>query len=199
MRLKAKLLLLITVVISINCSTVNQNNYPDYVIGIQPKKLKKFFDKDSLHIVSPSVEIYYKVNDESYPKYNERDDVKQFIIETLKSELNKSAYYKLNLMSEDYLMINKTLEKIIFKKYKNPEWIIKAPEEILISKKKYTLLIMLTGHYGDTNNGVFYFCVINNEKRIIEVVDRYKLKKHILNTNQIKENIHSAIKSLNNN
>ncbi len=196
MRLKTKLLLLLSLVIFINCSTVKQNNYPDYVIGIQPKKLKKFFDKDSLHIVSPSVQIYHRVNHESYPKYNERDDIKKFIVETLKTELNKSIHYQLNLMSKDYLTINKALEKITYEKYKNPEWIVKAPEEIIISEKKYTLLINLAGHYGDMDHGIFYFCVINNEKQIIEFVDRYKLKNHILSTRQIKENIHTAIKSL---
>jgi hypothetical protein len=87
---------------------------------------------------------------------------------------------------------------ITYHKFKNPEWIVKAPEEILISEKKYTILITMTARYGDTNNGVIYFCVINNYNKIIESVDRYEFNGSPLNNKQTKKRIQKAIARITN-
>ena len=91
------------------------------------------------------------------------------------------------------MTVNKVLENITYQKYKNPEWIVKAPQEILILEKKYTLLITMTGRYGDINNGVIYFCVINNEDKIFEIVDRFDFNGSPLNNEQMKKRIQQAI------
>ena len=175
---------------------MKQRAYPEYVLGIRDNKERKQFYKDSLNVVTPSIEIYNRVNNISHRKFDDREVIKTFVIETLKSELNKSEHYDLSLMSEDYLTINKVLENITYQKYKNPEWIVKAPEELLISEKKYTVLITMTGRYGDMNNGVIYYCVINNEDKIFEIVDRYEFNGSPLDNIQMKKRIQKAINKI---
>ncbi|TXD94481.1 hypothetical protein [Gillisia hiemivivida] len=196
--MKKTLLLLLTSTIILSCGTTKQKSYPDYVLGINENIEKKIFDKDSLNIVTPNIEIYNRVNNISERKYDDREVIKTFVIKTLKSELNKAEHFELKLMSEDYLTVNKILEMITYHKFKNPEWIVKAPEEILISEKKYTILITMTARYGDTNNGVIYFCVINNYNKIIESVDRYEFNGSPLNNKQTKKRIQKAIARITN-
>ena len=191
--MKKTLLLILTATIIFSCATTKLKTYPEYVLGIKNNKERKQFEKDSLNVVTPSIEIYNRVNNISHRKYDDREVIKTFVIETLKSELNKKEHYDLSLMSEDYLTVNKVLENITYQKYKNPEWIVKAPQEILISEKKYTLLIIMTGRYGDMNNGVIYYCVINNEDKIFEIVDRYEFNGSPLNKKQMKKRIQKAI------
>jgi hypothetical protein len=191
--MKKTLLLILTATIFFNCATTKQKTYPEYVLGTKANKERKRFDKDSLNIVTPSIEIYYRVNNVSHQKYDDREVLKRLVIETLKSELNKNEHYELSLLSKDYLTVNKVLENITYQKYKNPEWIVKAPQEILILEKKYTLLITMTGRYGDINNGVIYFCVINNEDKIFEIVDRFDFNGSPLNNEQMKKRIQQAI------
>jgi len=193
LHMKKTLLLILTATIIFSCATTKQKTYPEYVLGIKDNKERKQFDRDSLNVITPSIEIYNRVNNISHRKYDDREVVKTFVIETLKSKLNKSEHYDLSLMSEDYLTVNKVLENITYQKYKNPEWIVKAPEEILISEKKYTLLITMTGRYGDMNNGVIYYCVINNEDKIFEIVDRYEFNGSPLNNKQMEKRIRKAI------
>lgn len=185
-----------TILIIFSCGT--QKSYPDYVLGINENSEKKSFDKDSLHILTPAIEIYKRVRDISYSQYGDREDVKKFVIETLKSELIKSEYYELKLMSEDYSSVNEVLEVITYHKYKNPEWIVRAPEEILINEKKYTLLVTMTARYGTRNNGVIYYCVINNEDKIFEFVNRYEFNGSPLNKKQMKKRIQKAITKITN-
>ena len=196
--MKKTTLLLLTATIIISGWTTKQKSYPEYVLGTNDKTQKIIYTKDSLNIVTPSIEIYNRINNTSHRKYDDREIVKSFVIETLKSELNKSEYYELKLMSEDYLTVNKVLEGITYQKYKNPEWIVKAPEEILINEKKYTLLITMTARYGDTNNGVIYFCVINNQDKTIESVDRYEFNGSPLDNNKTKKRIQKAISKITN-
>lgn len=196
--MKKTTLLLLTATIIISCGTTKQTTYPEYVLGINKNVGKKIFDKDSLNIVTPSIEIYNRINDVSQTKYDDREIIKKFVIETLKSQLNKSEHYELKLMSENYLTVNKVLEVITYQKFKNPNWIVKAPNEILISEKKYTLLITMTARYGDTNNGVIYFCVINNQNKIFETVDRYEFNGSPLEYEQMKKRIQKAISKITN-
>lgn len=196
--MKKTLLLLFTTTLILSCATTKQNTYPDYVLGIKDNMERKQFYKDSLNVVTPSIEIYHVIGSKSNRKYDDREVVKMFVVETLKSELNKNEHYELSLMSEDYLTVNKVLENITYEKNKNPEWIVKAPAEILISDKKYSLLITLTASYGDVNNGVIYFCVINNEEKIFETVDRYNFNVSPLDYDQMKKGIQQAIAKITN-
>lgn len=190
------LLLLFITSIIISCGTTKQKVYPEYVLGVKENKEIKQFYRDSLNIVTPSIEVYHRINNISHQKYNDREAVKSFVIKTLKSELPKSEYYELSLMSKDYLTVNKVLEIILFRKNKNPDWIVKAPNEILITENKYTLLMSITGSYGDSNRGVLYGCIINNEKKIIEYVERYQLNGSPLNNKKIKSRIQKAVKEI---
>jgi hypothetical protein len=192
---KTIILILITIVFS-SCVTTKQNSYPDYFLGINENPTRKIISMDSLNIVTPGIEIYNRVNKVSHRKYDDREIIKQFVIESLKSELNKTDHYNLTLMSKDYLTINKVLERITYQKYLNPEWIVKAPNEILIEEKKYTLLITMTARYGDINNGVIYFCIINNDDKIIEFVDRYRFNGSPLDNYQTKMLIKIALKKI---
>src|SRR5690625_3391379 len=116
--------LLLTILIIYRCGTLKINT--DYVLRINENSEKKSYDKENLHILTPAIEIYKRVIDISYSKYGDREDVKKFVIETLKSELIKSEYYELKLMSEDYSSVNEVLEVITYHKYKNPEWIVRV-------------------------------------------------------------------------
>ena len=189
-------LLLLTATIVLSCGTNKQKTYPDYVLGTKDKKQKIIYSRDSLNIVTPSIEIYNRIKNTSHRKYDDREIVKSFVIEILKSELNKSEHYELKLMSKDYLTVNKVLEEILYQKYKNPQWIVKAPEEILISEKKYTLLITMTARYGEINNGVIKFCVINNVAKTIESIDRYEFNASPLDNNKMKQIIQKGMSKI---
>ena len=188
---KIAILLLATVIFS--CRINKQKTYPEYVLGISENIDRKTFEKDSLNIVTPSIEIYKRINNVSQSKYDDREILKKSVIETLKSELNKSEHYELKLMSEDYLTINNVLEDITYQKFKNPNWIVKAPNQVLISEKKYTLFITLTARYG-----VIYFCVINNQDKIFESVDRYDFNVSPLENEQMIKLIKKAISKITN-
>ncbi len=190
---KKAFFLLAAIIIITSCGTSKPKSYPDYVLGVEENTKTKKFYRDSLNVVTPSIEIYIRVNKTSHPKYDDRELVKNFVIETLKLELPKSEYYELNLMSKDYSTVNKALEIILSKKHKNPEWIVAAPNEILISESKYTLLISITGSYGDSYRGVLFCSVINNKDKIIEYVERYTLNGSPLNKNKIQKRIKKAI------
>ena len=123
--MKKTTLLLLTATIIISCGTTKQTTYPEYVLGINKNVGKKIFDKDSLNIVTPSIEIYNRINDVSQTKYDDREIIKKFVIETLKSQLNKSEHYELKLMSENYLTVNKVLEVITYKKFKKNDFLAK--------------------------------------------------------------------------
>lgn len=196
--MKKNILLFLTTLILWSCGTTKQKSYPDYVLGITEKPSKKIFSLDSLNIVTPSIEIYKRIDNTTHRKYDDREIVKDFITTTLKAELNKTEHYELNLMSADYLTVNRVLESITYTKFKNPEWIIKAPEEILITDKKYTLLINMTVIYGEANNGVIYFCVINNQDKVLEYVDRYNFKGSPLNNKRLKKRIQKGISKITN-
>lgn len=194
-----KIITLIVIFLTlISCGITQQNSNPDYVLGMSQNQNRKMISTDSLHIVTPGIEIYEYVNDKSSTKYDQREIVKRFIIETLKSELNKSDYYDLPLMSKDYLSVNKVLERITYEKYKNPNWIVRAPNEVLIKEKKYTILITMTASYGDSNRGVMYFSVINNESKIIESVDRYDFNNSPLNNQKTENRIKKALLKITN-
>ena len=55
--MKKTLLLILTATIFFNCATTKQKTYPEYVLGTKANKERKRFDKDSLNIVTPSIEI----------------------------------------------------------------------------------------------------------------------------------------------
>ena len=189
------LLLLFTAAFFYNCAS-KPKVYPHYVLGIKDSKERKLFDRDSLHVVTPAVEITYLANNTSHRKYDYREALKSFVIETLKSELNKNSHFDLSLMSEDYRSVNRVLEFITYEKYRNPKWIVKAPEEILISEEKYTLLISMYARYGDQNNGVIYFCVINNKDKIYEIVDRYNIKGSAIDKEAMVKRIQKALNKI---
>lgn len=190
-------LLIIILVFLYSCAATKQPN-PNYVIGVRDKIEDILIPKDSLYIVTPDIEIYYRIDHESTPRYDKRELLKKSVIETLKFYLNKSEYYNLPLMSKSYLAVNKVLERIILKTYEHPEWIVRAPKEILIQEKKYTLLVLLAGHYGDLNNGVMYFVVVNNEDEIILSVDRYDFNESPLEMEATKKRIKMALSKITN-
>ncbi|TYB76027.1 hypothetical protein ES676_06130 [Bizionia saleffrena] len=197
LRKKKTALLILTSILLLSCGT-QKKSYPDYVHGLSLNKNKKKVSKDSLFIVTPSIEIYHYVNRKSSAKYDKREIIKKFILETLKSELNKTDYYDLSLMSKDYRSVNNVLEGIISEKYKNPDWIVSAPNDILIDEKKYTVLIRTIGVYGDSNKVIMYFSIINNESKTIESVDRYEYDESPLETQKTKNRIKKAFSKITN-
>jgi hypothetical protein len=189
-------LLLISIII-LSCSTSKNNKYPSYVIG--KKKFERVFvNKDSLHIVSPSVELY---NTSSVNKadYSKREQLQNSILEKLKTELKNSVVHKLELMSKNYLTVNRVLERIIFEKQSNPNLIITAPNEILTPNIKYSVLVRVFGYYGKAEKSILYITLINNKDKLIESVDRYDFNYSPLNNdlidNQLKKALNQIIKT----
>jgi len=190
-------LLLFLSIIVLSCSTSKNKSYPSYVVG--EKKFERIFvNKDSLHIVTPSIELY-NTSSESKADYPKRNQLQTSILERLKTELNNSEVHELELMSKDYLTVNKVIEGISFEKQNNPNLIITAPNEILIPNIKYSVLVRVFGYYGKTEKSILYITLINNKDKLIESVDRYDFNYSPLNNdlidNQIKKALTKIIKT----
>ncbi len=76
--------------------------------------------------------------------------------------------------------------------------IVRAPDEILLKEKKYTILITMTAIYGDSNRGMIYFSVINNESKIIESVDRYDFNDSPINNPKTENRIKKVLLKITN-
>lgn len=197
MKTKIKYLILSVSVIFLSCSTAKNKRYPSYVIG--EKTFERILvNKDSLNIVTPGVELY-NTSSESKADYSKRNQLQTSILNKLKTELNDSKIYELELMSKDYLTVNKVLERISFEKQNNPNLIITAPNEILIPNIKYSVLVRVFGYYGKTEKSILYITLINNKDKLIESVDRYDFNYSPLNNdlidNQIKKALTKIIKT----
>ena len=84
----------------------------------------------------------------------------------------------------------------IYGKWFHPNKIFKAPSGIVISDKKYTLLISMFGNHGYINNVNYYFILINNKEKIIELVDRYQYEYGLINHKKIVYRINKGILAL---
>ena len=85
------------------------------------------------------------------------------------------------------------MERILYDKYANPNWIIKAPDEILIPEKYYTILIeiVLLG-----NDSFIEATIINNELKIIERVDRYNFKSTFINEEILSDSVKKVLSNM---
>lgn len=194
--MKKALFLLLIIGVFIGCRSSIQEPIPDYVLGIYDEPTIKSYDKDSLHFVTPDMEISSVIDFVFRPDYENRETVRSYVIGLLESELEKPYQYELKLMSKDYLSINKVLEQKIYAKYCHPEWKVSAPEEILITDQKYTLFISMTAYHTDLERGTLYFCVINNEEKTIERIDRHTFKASPLKEKVMEKMILKGISKL---
>lgn len=152
------------------------------------------YDRDSLDIMTPAIEIYdgrkHKID------YAPREEMINTIIDVLNNYLPKADYFLNDLMYKDALSVNIVLEGLLYEKNKFPELIISAPKELLITDKKYSLLIEHFGVYGGSNRSILYLAVINNSKKTVERVDRYESKDNPLIKELLKKRITNAIDSI---
>jgi len=189
-----KYYLLIFSIVVLSCISSQNKNYTNYIVGEQ-KFERVFVDKDSLHIVTPSVELY-NISSKSKADYENRNQLQSSILKKLKTELNNSKVYELELMTKDYLTVNKVLERISFEKHNNPNLIITAPNEILTPNIKFSVLVRVFGYYGKKEKCILYLTLINNEAKLIESVDRYDFNYSPLNNDLIENQIKKALSKI---
>ena len=190
-----KILILPILLTFIHCASVKKEPLPDYVIGIQNKNTFKKVPLKEVQVVFPGAEIYIKDKNKTEIE-NTRKQIQFFVLSELEKILHKKTYANLELMSKDNLTINKVLESISYKKYLHPEWIVKAPKEIINKRKKYSLLFNMYGSRSDYDGGIFFFYIINNETEIIEKIIRREIDSNPLDKTMIISRIKRYIPKL---
>ena len=188
---KYSLLTLITLLF-VSCSSI-QSTKPDYLIGINKNSVKKKVQKDSILLITPRTVNFKYLNIKASKQKEYEKLAKEVVIRTLKSELNTTKMYDLDILSKSDRSINKVLERILYDKYANPSWIIKAPDEILIPENYYTILIeiVLLG-----NDSFIEATIINNERKIIERVDRYNFKSTFINEEILSDSVKKVLSNM---
>lgn len=174
-----------------NCKSIDK--LPNCVVGVDNNYVRKVISKDSIAIITPDIEI----SKNRRPEHQTRKASQQLTLKILSSFFNKSIFYDVALMHQDRLTINKALENRLFEKYRDPKQIVLAPKEILIDKKKYSILISIT---GEAENNYIPFLmqvsIINNHNKTFELVDRYRLIKKPLNTEELTKTISLAVEKI---
>lgn len=185
-----------------SCAATKETKTPtkhqDLFLGIEENYQPKKYDRDSLFIVSPAIQLGFIDGFEVKNTYENRDKISRFVLKSLKSELNTNQHFDLGLTSKSYCDVNEVLHYINYFKSENPEWILKAPKEVLIQQEKYTVLIYLYGRYHDGSTtkvqrepyGIINFLFIDNEAEIINHVHTYKFKSSPLNFERLEKLIH---------
>ncbi|WP_040279872.1 hypothetical protein [Psychroserpens damuponensis] len=192
-----KVILLICIITTIySCKSKKVSTNKNYFIGIENNYQKRYFDKDSLNLIAPIVQLRYVNNGEHYFVSKDVTAFNDMITNILKAELNTSDIITTDLDALNQKKKNKVLEKVIHDKFSHPNWIMKAPEEIIVPNKKYTLLVEINGIYGDRNNGQISFSVINNITEVIEIVDKEKFYFNPKNEELVRELIARGISKL---
>ena len=171
-----------------SCGSFHNSN-SNFITGVTNKTNVKI-DKDSLHIITPSIELY--TNKKGNYKY--RKEITDFVIQTLKENISTAKYFNLDLMSKHYKTINSFLESRLHQKSNNPNFEISVPDELLVSEKKYTLLLSLIGVYGSVQKGQFNLTIIDNFDKTILTTHGYKLKGSPLNKVLLKDQIEESLK-----
>ncbi len=190
--LKKYALLTLITLLFVSCSSI-QSTKPDYLIGINKNSVKKKVQKDSILPITPRTVNFKYLNIKASKQKEYEKLAKEVVIRTLKSELNTTKMYDLDILSKSDRSINKVLERILYDKYANPNWIIKAPDEILIPEKYYTILIeiVLLG-----NDSFIEATIINNELKIIERVDRYNFKSTFINEEILSDSVKKVLSNM---
>lgn len=187
-----KIIPLLTVMVLLGCKVTKQN-LPKNVVGINKNYKLKKFQKDSLNFVTPNIELYNTKGSKSKPDFTKREILKQNIIYSLRKELKKAKYLTLELMSKDYSTITNITEGVLHNKFAKPNWIIKAPKELISNSKKNTVLISITGHHGKQNTFHFNLSIIDNKNKRIEYSKSYRFIFSPLNYKKVEEIIKMAI------
>jgi hypothetical protein len=177
----------------LNCAT--SKDQPKFIIG-EKEFNRVLVTKGDLNIVTPNVELYNSSLKYNKSDYSRREELQNRILKKLKSELGLSEVFELELMNKDYKTINNVLEYLKYKKQSNPNLVITAPDEILISNLKYSLLVSISGYYGRSEKSILFLILINNEDKLIESVDRYEYEFSPLNNKLIEDAIEKALKSI---
>ena len=190
-----KIITLIIITILLGCKTT-KGTLPEHVIGIDENYKTIKFQKDSLNFVTPNVELYFTKGTKSTPDYKKREILKENIIYSLRKELKNTKYLSLGLMTKDYLTINKVTENLFHNKFTNPDWIIKAPKELITESKKNTILISITGHYGKHESFYLNLSIINNKGKKIEYSKSYSTHSSPLNYQKVNSIIKKAFSEI---
>ena len=171
------------------CGSYKNNKKKNFING-STNNIDITIDIDSLHIVTPSIQLYTNKNG----NYKYRKEITDFVIQILKENINTAQYFELDLMSKDYKTINSFLESRLHEKSKNPNFEISVPDELLITEKKYSLLLSLIGVYGSVQNGQFNLTIIDNFGKTILTTHGYELKGSPLNKALLKDQIEKSLK-----
>nr|WP_321225604.1 hypothetical protein [uncultured Psychroserpens sp.] len=197
MKFKIGFILIGVLLIIYSCKSQNIENNENYIQGIDDNYIRKKFFKDSLNLIAPIIQLRYE--NDNHEIYSISKDVKiinEMTTTILKIELNKTKIHKTELNSYNKKEKNRVLEKVIHEKSLHPNWIMKAPSQILIPNEKYTLLVEIYGIYGNRNMGQISFAIINNIKETIEIVDKEKFSFNPKNKELMRELISKGISRL---
>ncbi|RZL32446.1 MAG: hypothetical protein EOP00_33925 [Pedobacter sp.] len=149
----------------------------------QKKDLFQFVEIDSLNIITPLVDANRRDADAvSIPDTALNKNLRLYLISILEEQLQKPNYTRLarleNLNSAEFSKITHFyLSWAIADRYKQ---LWRAPEVTITQNHKYSLMIAISGYYGNSyNNGVYnHLSIINNHtKKII-----YQDSKRIANS-----------------
>ncbi len=175
-----------------SCSSTKNKALPEDVAKIRSERFQKL-PKDSIDIVTPYIEVYLTDKSTQLEKQN---SILQFTAGLLITELPNAEYHELPIMYEGYFAVNSVLENLTYRQWKYPDWVFKAPNEILTVGKKYSLLITMLVRDGSMDNGGIQGILINNQEKTIYTVERYGIVNNSTKPDKIKKGILTVMSKL---
>ncbi|MFK7750704.1 MAG: hypothetical protein AB8B65_20095 [Kordia sp.] len=176
---------LVCVLCLVSCATTKNEvaENPNFT-----KNLK--IDKSDLQILTPDIELSEKKNGKFLKHPAKREALRKLVLETIQTKFPDLPYVEVPFLYKGSYTINSALEtELNFKKKK-------APVEILTAGKRYSIYISTNGYFGDVERGVINLVLIDNEKKIRQIIEHYRYKHSPLETEKFKRKILNVLEKL---
>lgn len=189
-----KISLFIIITILMSCSSLKESSTKNQArkYSLYEKLKQGEIPLDSIHIITPEIEVKEKAGNSFINHPKKREFLREFTIQVIESELINASYIKVPFMFEDYRTINRVIEGRL-----NSENTIKAPKEIIIKNKRYTIFPLVFGYYGDLNRGRVSLYLIDNKDELCQLIYQRDFNHSPLNTERIKTFLLRGLKKIN--
>jgi hypothetical protein len=168
---------------------LGQNN--DKNLKIRRLSSKKFvLIQDSLAILTPYIELSEKSEGRYYKDSAKTAQIRVFVKEVLELKYSNSSYVEVPFLYKAPRIVNASLEGIV---HFNVE---KAPSEVLITSKRNSVLIWVSGYYGETNRTTLNFFVIDNLKKKWRLVEHLNYDINPLDLGMLRQQLLSILDTI---
>jgi hypothetical protein len=189
------------IVLTLILSTPKTSNIFN-ISKIDTAVFNKNIPRDSVQLVTPGVELFNLSN----PSLNneKREDVRTYITNILKISYPDLDFVEIPTMFEECLTVNKLLESEMEEKRRNAKSTVSVSNQLIVGKKKYSLLVFLNGRHTKSESdpfqgeerGVLNTLIINNFANTLVISNRYEYDYSPLKEKSIKTLILRSVKKI---